>query len=319
MQTVFLDQDSMDRGDIDYSGLDHSVPGWRAYAHTEPSQVLKRIRDADIVITNKVILDHAILSAAHALKLVCVAATGTNNVDLHAAYQHNIAVSNARAYATASVVEHVFTLLTSLVRYLDDYRQASVDGRWMHSQQFCFIDKPIIELAGKTMGIIGYGELGRAVASVARAFNMKVVIGQRPGSDKTEPGRMAIDEMLPQVDVLSLHCPLADNTRNLIDKRSFELMPGHAVLINTARGGIVNETDLLHALQTGQIAAAGLDVLHEEPPVHGNVLLDRAIPNLIVTPHVAWASREARQRLLGEIVENIVAFQSGAVRNRVEG
>jgi glycerate dehydrogenase len=193
-----------------------------------------------------------------------------------------------------------------------------MDGRWMHSPQFCYIDKPIIELAGKTMGIIGYGELGRAVADVARAFNMKVVVGLRPGSDQPQPGRIAIDEMLPQIDVLSLHCPLADNTRNLIDKRSFELMPEHAVLINTARGGIVNESDLLQALLSGQIAAAGLDVLHEEPPVHGNVLLDSTIPNLIVTPHVAWASREARQRLLDEIVQNIVVFQSGDIRNRVE-
>jgi glycerate dehydrogenase len=317
MQTVFLDQASMDRGDIDYSALDRQAPGWQAYSNTEPSQVLERIRDAEIVISNKVILDRDILSAAHALKLVCVAATGTNNVDLAAAREHSIAVCNVRAYATSSVVEHVFTLLTSLLRNLGDYQLASMDGRWMHSQQFCFIDKPIIELAGKTMGIIGYGELGRAVADVARAFKMNVLVGLRPGSDQPQPGRMAIDEMLPQIDVLSLHCPLANNTRNLIDKHSFELMPSHAVLINTARGGIVNEGDLLQALLSGQIAAAGLDVLYEEPPVHGNALLDCAIPNLIITPHVAWASREARQRLLDEIVQNIVAFQSGDVRNRV--
>ncbi len=317
MYTVFLDQASMDNGDIDYSGLDRIAPGWQSYDNTEPAQVLERIQGANIVITNKVVLDREILSAASSLKLVCVAATGTNNVDLKAAYQSNIVVSNARAYATASVVEHVFTLLTSLYRNLNDYQLASVDGRWMNSKQFCFIDKPISELAGKTMGIIGYGELGRAVAAVARAFGMRVLIAQRPGTDKAQSGRIPVDDMLARVDVLSLHCPLADNTRNLIDKRSFELMPVHAVLINTARGGIVNEDDLLQALQSGQIAAAGIDVLQEEPPIHGNALLECTDANLIVTPHIAWASREARQRLLDEVVDNIAAFQSGEVRNRV--
>jgi len=317
MRTVFLDQSSLDRGDIDYSALDGIAPGWQAYANTDPIDVLERIQNAEIIITNKVVLDGDILSAAPVLRLICVAATGTNNIDLACAREKNIAVSNARGYATPSVVEHVFALLTSLSRHLNDYQQAAVDGRWMQSSQFCVLDKPIAELSGKTIGIIGYGELGQAVAHVARAFGMHVLISQRAGSQQQKPGRIVLEEMLPQVDVLSLHCPLDANTRNLINSRVFELMPAHAILINTARGGIVNEADLLDALKHGKIAAAGIDVLHEEPPRHGNLLLNQQLENLIVTPHVAWASRESRQRLLAEVVDNISAYRAGQQRNCV--
>ena len=318
MHSVFLDQGSMGGDDLDYSILDQLVPGYITYAKTEANEVLERIQGAEIVMTNKVVLDRDILSSVPTLKLICVTATGTNNVDLVCARENNIAVSHARAYATPSVVEHVFALLTNLIRHLNDYQRASIDGRWAQSPYFSYMNKSISELAGKTMGIIGYGELGRAVAQVAKAFGMRVLIAQRPGSDTLELGRLPMDEFLKQVDVLSLHCPLEDNTRNLVDRHAFELMPNHAILINTARGGIVNEVDLLDALKSGAIAAAGIDVLEEEPPRQGNVLLGESLENLIVTPHVAWASRESRQRLLAEIVDNIKAYKAGKRRNRVD-
>jgi glycerate dehydrogenase len=317
MRVVFLDKASLDRGDIDYSLIDPSLIEWIAYDYTSASQVLERVMDADVVVSNKVVLDDAVLSQARSLKLICVAATGTNNVDLDSARTHNIVVSNARAYATASVVEHVFGVLISLMRNIPDYQRAATDGRWAQSDQFCYLDKPIIELAGKTMGIIGYGELGRAVADVAKAFGMHILVSQRPGSHDKPHGRHHIDDVLKQSDVLTLHCPLADNTRNLIDRRALSQMPRHAILINTARGGIVNEMDLLHALNEQVIAAAAIDVLLEEPPASHHALLQASLPNLVITPHVAWASLQARQRLLGEVLDNIKSFSQGKVRNQV--
>jgi glycerate dehydrogenase len=207
--------------------------------------------------------------------------------------------------------------LLALVRKLDQYHHASVDGHWMASEQFCVLDYPMSELRGKVMGIVGYGELGKAVAQVAKVFGMKVMIAQRPGSTEIKPGRVILDELLSQVDVLSLHCPLDENTRGLIGVAELSKMKPTAILINTARGGIVDEEALAVALRDGKLGGVGIDVLHEEPPRHGNVLLDPEIPNLIVTPHVAWASRESRQRLVDEVVENIRVFLSGGERNVV--
>jgi len=317
MRVVFLDKSSIDNGDIDYSVIGRSSIEWLAYENTAPSQILERITGAEVVISNKVVLDDVVLSQARSLRLICVAATGTNNIDLESARANNIVVSNTRAYATASVVEHVFGLLISLMRNLPDYQQAAKDGRWAHSGQFCYLHKPIIELAGKTMGIIGYGELGQAVAGVARAFGMHVLVSQRPGSLHKQQGRHDLNDVLQQSDVLTLHCPLADNTRNLIDRRALAQMRHQAVLINTARGGIVNEMDLLHALQEQEIAAAAIDVLQEEPPAPQHVLLQASLPNLIITPHIAWASVQARQRLLAEVIDNIISFRQGKVRNQV--
>ena len=317
MRVVFLDKSSIDNGDIDYSVIDSSLIEWLAYENTAPSQVIERIAGADVVVSNKVVLDDGVISQADSLKLICVAATGTNNIDLDSAKANNIVVSNARAYATASVVEHVFGLLIMLMRNMTDYQQAATDGRWSHSDQFCYLHKPIVELAGKALGIIGYGELGQAVAQVARAFGMRVLVSQRPGSLHQQQGRHDLDDVLEQSDVLTLHCPLADNTRNLIDRRAFARMRRQAILINTARGGIVNEADLLHALTEQEIAAAALDVLLEEPPSGQHVLLQGSLPNLIITPHVAWASQQARQRLLGEVLDNIMSFRRGKVRHQV--
>jgi glycerate dehydrogenase len=316
MKGVMLDRGSLDPGDLDLSGLDAVIDDWSFYEETHPDEVIARLIDAQIVVSNKVVLDEAVLSSAPDLKLICVAATGTNNVDLAAAKSRGIMVCNVTGYATPSVVEHVFAIILALSRRLPDWQQAIEKGHWQQATHFCLLDYPMGELNGKTLGIVGYGELGRAVAQVAKAFGMQVLIAERPGGG-AQSGRLPLEELLPQVDVLSLHCPLTDNTRNLISKTELELMKPTAILINTARGGIVDEAALAAALHAGQIGGAGVDVLTTEPPVKGNVLLDESIPNLIVTPHIAWASVESRQRLVNEVVENIRAFLDGTPRNRV--
>ncbi|MEQ6341482.1 MAG: 2-hydroxyacid dehydrogenase [Gammaproteobacteria bacterium] len=316
MLTLLLDRGAMDCGDLDLGALERALPDWRSYESTHDAEVAGRIVDATAVISNKVRLDEAALRNAQQLRLICIAATGTNHVDLEAAKRRGIAVCNVRGYATPSVVQHVFALILALSIRLPDYQRALREGRWQASAQFCLLDYPIREIAGKTLGIIGYGELGQAVARVAEAFGMTVLVAQRAGSPAA-PGRMPLHEMLPQLDVLSLHCPLAPETRGLIGVQELALMKPDALLINTARGGIVDEEALAEALHNGRLGGAGVDVLREEPPVHGNPLLTDDVPNLIVTPHIAWASRESRQRLVNETAENIRAFFSGIERNRV--
>lgn len=316
MLTVLLDRGSMDRGDLDFSALERISPGWCSHEATDEADVANRIADAAIVITNKVRLDEPLLKSAAQLRLICISATGTNHVDLDAARRHGIAVCNVRRYATPSVVQHVFALMLALATRLPEYGRAVVEGRWQQGSRFCLLDYPIREIAGKTLGIVGYGELGQAVARVAEAFGMRIMITQRPGASVT-PGRMSLHELLPQVDVLSIHCPLTPETRGLIGVKELALVKPDALLINTARGGIVDETALADVLRAGRLGGAGVDVLSVEPPVHGNPLLARDVPNLIVTPHIAWASIEARQRLVDEVAGNIRAFLSGIERNRV--
>jgi glycerate dehydrogenase len=316
MRGVFLDSATIDRHDLDLDALKSSLPEWSMYNTTPVNEVGHRIRNADIVISNKVRLDRETLECASSLKLVCVAATGTNNVDLQAAAEHNITVCNARGYATTSVVEHVFSLILALTRHLHDYQTAVKEGKWHAAESFCLLDYPVRELAGRTLGIIGYGKLGKATATMGKAFGMNIVVAQRPGGTP-QAGRTPLEQLLTVADVISLHCPLSNTTRNLIDRHEFSLMRKDALLINTARGGIVNETALRRALQSGQIAGAAIDVLSEEPPSQGNPLLDEPIPNLIVTPHVAWTGMNARQSLINELTENIHAFLNGKPRNVV--
>jgi len=314
---VLLDRDTIDAGgDIDFSALESLFPQWRAHNYTLKLDMPERIAGADVIISNKVMLDEQALRSVPALKLVCVAATGTNNVDLKAAKALGITVCNVRGYATPAVSQHAIALMLALSTRLIDYREAVRAGRWQQARQFCLLDYPIRELAGKTLGIIGYGELGQAVARLGEAFGMKLLVAQRPGGP-AEKGRVPLPELLPQVDVLSLHCPLTPQTQNLIGARELALMKRDAILINTARGGIVDEQALVDALRERRIGGAGIDVLTVEPPVNGNVLLDPDIPNLIVTPHSAWASRETRQRLVAEVVANIRAFTEGTPRNLV--
>lgn len=316
MPGVFLDRDSVDRGDLDFSSLDNVIDDWQLYGLTRPDDLASRIEDAEIIISNKVMLDETAFKAAPQLKLVCVAATGTNNVDLAAAHKHGITVCNVRGYATPSVSQHVFALILSLSIHLGKYRRAVMKREWQQSPHFCLLDYPIEELAGKTLGIIGYGELGHAVARIAAAFDMQVLISDHRGV-VPRPGRVAFEQVLAEADVISLHCPLTPETANLIGATEIQQMKPGAFLINTARGGIVNEQALANALRDGHLGGAGVDVLTKEPPIDDNPLLADDIPNLVITPHIAWASRASRQRLLDEIGKNINAFLAGTPRNVV--
>lgn len=305
MRGVFLDIASLQPEDLDLQPLFSSLDHWQTFDTTSSQECASRIHAASVIVTNKVVLDDALIRSAKKLKLICVAATGTNNIDLSSAKKNGVVVKNVTAYATASVTEHVFALLLTLTRRLDRYRAAT--ARWPDAEFFCVFDEPIQELAGKKIGIIGYGELGRAVATLAQALGMEILIAQNSRGTE-QPGRLPLEALLPQVDVLSLHCPLTDSTRNLITRNEFSLMQPQAILINTARGGLVNEQHLLDALQCGQIGGAAIDVVSEEPPAKNHPLLQANLPNLIVTPHVAWASQPARQRLINGVAENIRRF-----------
>ncbi|QKQ28328.1 D-2-hydroxyacid dehydrogenase [Candidatus Reidiella endopervernicosa] len=271
---------------------------------------------AEVVVTNKVILDQSIIEAADSLRLIAIAATGTNNVDLEAAREKEVAVCNVTGYATPSVVEHVFALILSLSRHLNHYRSDLQAGAWQQSPHFTLLNHPVGELSGKRLGIVGYGELGQAVARCAEAFGMRVLLAARPGGDE-RPDRIPLEQLLPQIDILTLHCPLSPETTGLIDNKALSLMKPSALLINAARGGIVDEAALLNALQSGRLAGAGIDTLAIEPPDDESPLLSVNLPNLIVTPHIAWASREARQRLIDQVGLNIEAFIKGEKRNRI--
>ena len=317
MNGVFLDTQSLDTGDLDFKALKKNLTKWEFHGATHSDQTKDRIKNAEVVVSNKIVLDKDILKSAKKLKLICVAATGTNNIDLTTAKKLGITVCNVTGYATPSVVQHVFALILGLATKLPDYQRAVRENRWQYSKQFCLLDYPIDEIAGKTMGIVGYGELGKAVAKAAEAFGLNVVIAKRPGSKTNQKDRIVLKTLLPQVDILTLHTPLADNTKNLIGKKELALMKPTALLINTARGGIVNEQALADALRDGYLGGAGFDVLSQEPPLPRNPLLAADIPNLILTPHIAWASRASRQRLLDQISANISAFLAGTPRNIV--
>ena len=316
MRAVILDLESLNPRDLDLQPLRECVPDWQFHHYTEPEQVDERIAHARIIVTNKVRITREHIQAAPELRLVCVAATGTNNVDLDAASDAGVIVSNVRNYATASVVEHVFSLLLTLVRQLDNYRQRVKAGDWSRSPNFCLFDGSIEELSGKTLGIVGFGVLGRAVAQLAQAVSMRVQIAQRLHGPPL-PGRIPFDQLIETSDIVSLHCPLAAQTQGLIGEPQLRRMKNTAILINTARGGIVDEQALVRALQQGWIAAAGVDVVTQEPPEASNPLLQYSSPRLVVTPHVAWASRAARQQLITEIVDNIQAYLHGSPRNTV--
>jgi glycerate dehydrogenase len=315
-QAVFLDFATVSRNDVDLSTLENAIADWTYYATTNANETAERIKQAEIVVSNKVIIDRNVMQASDNLKLICIAATGTNNVDLEAAKELGIRVSNVAGYSTPSVVQQVFAMILGLTTRQAEHTQAINAGRWQQSDQFCLLDFPFRELQGKRMGIVGYGGLGKAVAQVAEAFGMEILLANRPGGEPT-PGRTPLQELLPQVDILSLHCPLTEQTRDLIGTEELKLMKSDALLINCARGGVVDESALAQALLEGEIAGAGVDVLTTEPPTDGNPLLDSEIPNLILTPHIAWASKESRQRLINGVAANIIAFYHGEMRNAV--
>lgn len=310
---VFLDRGSL-LATVRRPAFAHA---WTEHAATEPGDVVERLRGASIAITNKVQLSAADIAQLPELKMVAIAATGTNNVALEACRARGIIVSNIRNYSLVSVPEHVFTLILALRRNLRAY-MADVDaGKWQRSNRFCLLDHPIADLAGSRLGIVGYGALGRKVAQLARAFGMQVAVTSR--SPVREPGvtELALGELLRTSDVVSLHLPLDDKTRNMIGAAELASMKRSALLINTARGGLVDEAALARALGDGVIAGAGFDVLTEEPPRSGNPLLTLKTDNFILTPHVAWASSGAMQTLADMLIENIEAFEKGQPVNLV--
>ena len=286
---------------------------YQEYAQTALSEVVERLRGADICITNKVPLREESLKQLPDLKLIAVAATGTDVIDKAYTTAHGITVSNIRNYAFNTLPEHVLALLFALRRNLVNYHQSVFHGRWGYNNQFCYFDYPIYDIAGSTLGIIGYGALGKEIERRAGALGMKVLI-----NDVTDvPNKVDLATILRESDVVTLNLPLTPQTKNMISTKELASMKRTACIINTARGGIIDEQALADALRGGVIAGAGMDVLTIEPPKNGNVLLDPTIPNLIITPHVAWASKEAMQVLADQLIDNIDAFAAGAPRNIV--
>jgi glycerate dehydrogenase len=314
-KTVFLDYDTVSNGDLDLARL-REASGELILYDSSDTKNAERIHDADVVLLNKLDLTRELLSGAPRLKLVALAATGTNNVDLSAARELGIAVCNVRAYCTASVVQHVWGLILSLTQHVYEFSRLTQDGSWARDEAGAVLSHPIRELQGRVFGVVGWGELGRGAARIAEAFRMQIKIANRSGS-APQPGRVPLDELLATADILSLHCPLNDATRGLIGARELELMKPDALLINTARGALIDGAALAAALKAGRLGGAGIDVLPQEPPQPGEPLLNGQIPNLLVTPHVAWAAREARQRCLDEMAANIRDFRSGGRRGRV--
>jgi glycerate dehydrogenase len=315
LKTVFLDYDTVSSGDLDTAKLREAGGNLVLYESNE-SKIAERIQDADVALLNKLELTRELLFGAPRLKLVALAATGTNNVDLIAARDRGIAVCNVRAYCTASVVQQVWGLILSLTQHVYEFSRLSKDGSWARDEAGAVLSHPIRELTGRTFGVVGWGELGRGAARVAETFGMRVAIANRPG-EPSQPGRLNLDDLLAAADIVSLHCPLTDATRGLIGARELALMKSDALLINTARGALVDSAALAAALKAGRLGGAGIDVLPREPPVNGDPLLDSQIPNLLVTPHIAWAAREARQRCIDEMAANIRDFRDGGRRGRV--
>lgn len=312
MQGCFLDAGSV--GDeLDWDRLEAAADDWIWHHQTGPGQLAERMAGKQVVVTNKVVLDAAAIADADALELICVAATGVNNVDLDAAAKRDIPVLNVTGYATPAVSQHVLAVMLGFATRWADYDGAVKKGAWAASDFFCMLDFPIRELDGQTLGLVGHGELGSAVARLAEAFGMTVLVSERPGAETVRTGRVAFDEVLTRADFLSLHCPLTAQTRHLIDGDALARMKRSAVLINTARGGIVDSEALIAALHAGEIGGAAIDVLDGEPPTAGHPLLAADIPNLIVTPHTAWASRNARQRVLNSVADNIERFKQGDI------
>ena len=310
---VFLDRDSL-LATVRPPAFAHT---WEDYPATAPHEVVERLRGASVAVTNKVPLRAAEIAQLPDLKLVAVAATGTDNVDLAACRERGIAVCNIRDYSVVSVPEHCFALMLAVRRNLLAYTADVAAGRWQQSTRFCLLDHPIRDLAGSRLGILGYGALGRRVAQIGRAFGMEIAVSARSKLADDDVVQLPLAELLATSDVISLHLPLTEQTRHMIGAAELARMKKSAILINTARGGLVDEAALADALAKGIIAGAGFDVLSKEPPVRENPLLKLNLPNFVLTPHVAWASGGAMQLLADMLVENIDAWAAGTPKNLV--
>ena len=323
MRAVFLDFGTVSHDDLDTTSLERVLPGITLFPTSTEAEVDERIAGVEFILTNKLNITRARMRAVPGLKFIGLTATGTNNIDLPAARELGIAVCNIRDYCTTSVAQHVLGSILLLTHRFREYGQAAVDGTWSRSEQFTVPGAPIRELTGKILGIVGYGTLGRAVArSVKDALGMRVLVAERAGgvadtSTLDSPVRVTLDELLRVADVLSLHCPLTPATTGLIGKRELALMKPDALLINTARGALIDLDALVAALKGGDLGGAAIDVLPQEPPANGSVLFEPGIPNLLVTPHIAWAAFEARQRAVDELALHVEDFLRGGRRGRV--
>ncbi|MFA9487740.1 MULTISPECIES: 2-hydroxyacid dehydrogenase [unclassified Mannheimia] len=304
---------------LDRTGIPatHEIPRpnfphtWTEYDSTIAEQTFERVKDADIIVTSKVLLQHDLLAKLPKLKLIAITATGTNNVDLEAAKELGIAVKNVTGYSTVTVAEHVIAIIYSLKHRLADYhRDLITSDRWATYGQFCYVDYPIQDIQGSTLGIIGKGNIGAEVARLAQAVGMEVIFAEHQGATEIREGYTAFEEVLKQADIISLHCPLTDKTKNLINAETLDLMKPTAYIINTGRGPLIDEQALLNAIEQGKIAGAALDVLVKEPPEKDNplILAARRLPNLLITPHVAWASDSAVTTLVNKVTQNMEEF-----------
>ena len=313
LHIVVLDRDTLVNRPFDFD-FPHTLS---SYGTTEAHETLERIRGADIVITNKVVISTQAFAENPQLKLVAVTATGVNNVDVEAAKQNGTAVCNIRAYGNESVAEHAFMMMITLMRNLPAYQRDVAAGLWENSPFFCHLGAPMRDLNGKTLAIFGRGNIGKTLATYAQAFKMNVVFAEHKNAQSVRDGYVSFDEAIRSADALSLHCPLTPQTENMIGEAELQQMKPGAILINCGRGGLVDEAALVAALKYGQIGGAGFDVLTQEPPRDGNPLLKARLPNLIVTPHIAWASQEAANRLFDILLDNINRFVAGNPQNLV--
>ena len=310
MKIVILDGYTLNPGDLDWAPI-LELGQVEIYDRSGKNEIVERARDAEAILVNKVVISREILKQLPKLKYIGVAATGYNNIDIEAAQEQNITITNVKAYGPASVAQHTFALLLALVNRIETHSQSVFNGDWASSADFAYWKTPLAELAGKTIGLIGLGDIGSQVATIAQAFGMKV-IAYRKNPALTEGNNISmvtLDAVFKRSDVVSLHCPLTKETKGLINAETLGLMKKSAVLINTGRGPLINEADLAEALKSGIIGGAGLDVLSTEPPAADNPLL--SAPNCVITPHIAWATFEARERLLQMVADNLKAFQNG--------
>ena len=309
MHGVILDSKTIGK-DVDIGPITNLLDSWDVFDLTDSSETNQRIHDADVVLTNKVKIDKSNLGAAKKLKFVSVLATGTDHIDLEEAFKSGVQISNVRGWCTPSVTQHTVALLLSLTNKVSQYSADVYSGKWQSSDTFALLNYHTEELSGKTLGIFGFGELGKAFSSVMRSFGAKILLGEKKNRRPRE-GRTSFEATLEKSDFISLHCPLTRENTHMIDEAALKRMKGSAFLVNTARGGLINSRHLLDALSSGEIAGAALDVLEEEPPSESELLSTSKIPNLIISPHVAWSAVESRKRLVEQTQENIKSFLRG--------
>ena len=310
---VFLDRQSL-RAELRAPAFAHD---WQEHVQTRPDQVVERLQHATVAISNKVPIRRDTLEQLPDLKMIAMAATGYDVIDIEACRERGVAVANIRNYAVHTVPEHAFALIFALRRNLIAYRDDVLNGRWQKAEQFCFFDHPIQDLHGSTLGIFGEGVLGQATAKIARALGMKVLFADHAPPKAAGVEFVSPEQVFAESDIISLHCPLTPESRHFIGMAQLQQMKRSALLINTSRGGLVDEQALKTALETGVIAGAGFDVLTQEPPKNGNPLLEIKTPNFILTPHVAWASTQAMQFLANQLIDNIEAFVAGKPQHLV--